>query len=77
MLLLFITINKITDIKNHKNLSWELTETSSQDGVLLTKPKRFNYSNQEKQAIIAFLKTLTDYNMISDPKFSNPFQVEN
>lgn len=78
----FATLNDVMDhysdnIKNHKNLSWELTETSSQDGVLLTKPKRFNYSNQEKQAIIAFLKTLTDYTMISDPKFSNPFQVEN
>lgn len=78
----FATLNDVMDhysdnIKNHKNLSWELTETSSQDGIFSTKPKRFNYSNQEKQAIIAFLKTLTDYTMISDPKFSNPFQVEN
>jgi cytochrome c peroxidase len=78
----FATLNDVMDhysdnIKNHKNLSWELTETSNQNGVFTTHPKRFNYTKQDKQAIIAFLKTLTDYNMISDPKFSNPFQVEN
>jgi cytochrome c peroxidase len=78
----FATLYEVLDhysdnIKNHKNLSWELTETSTENGVFSTHPKKFNYTKQDKQAIIAFLKTLTDYSMISDPKFSNPFQVEN
>ena len=35
--------------------------------------KRLNLSVVEKEALIAFLKTLTDRHFISDPKFSNPF----
>jgi len=38
-------------------------------------PMRMNITTQDKQAIIAFLNTLTDYNMVTDPKFSNPFKV--
>jgi cytochrome c peroxidase len=37
------------------------------------KPLRLNMTDLEKRAIIAFLQTLTDYEMISDPKLSNPF----
>lgn len=39
-------------------------------------PVRFNITDQERQAIKAFLNTLTDYQMITDPKFSNPFRIE-
>jgi len=78
----FATLNDVLNhysggIKNHKNLSWELNDFVLQNGVQISQPKRFNYSEEDKQAIIAFLNTLTDYTMISDPKFSNPFQVEN
>lgn len=31
-------------------------------------------SEQDKQDLVAFLKTLTDYNFLTDPKFSNPFE---
>ena len=34
-----------------------------------------NMSQQEKEALVAFLKTLTDDAMLSDPKFSDPFTV--
>lgn len=37
------------------------------------RPLDMQVSEQEKQAIIAFLHTLTDYSMISDPDFSDPF----
>jgi len=37
---------------------------------------QMNITDVEKQAIIAFLGTLTDDHMISDPKFSNPFKVK-
>jgi cytochrome c peroxidase len=33
-----------------------------------------NYTLLEKQALVAFLKTLTDQEMIRDPKYSNPFK---
>ena len=36
--------------------------------------RRLNLSNQEKQAMIDFLITLTDNNFITDEKFSNPFK---
>lgn len=37
-------------------------------------PKRLNLSNDDKQAMIAFLHTLTDDIARTDPKFSNPFK---
>jgi cytochrome c peroxidase len=37
-------------------------------------PMQLNISADEKRAIIAFLNTLTDHEMISDPKFSDPFK---
>jgi len=78
----FATLNDVLNhysegIKNHKNLSWELIDQdlSMESNKLVA--KRFDYTEEDKKAIIAFLNTLTDYKMISDPKFSNPFQVKN
>ncbi len=34
---------------------------------------RFNYTDEEKAALLAFLNTLTDVEMLTDEKFSNPF----
>lgn len=34
---------------------------------------KYNFTVLEKEALIAFLNTLTDYQFISDEKFSNPF----
>jgi cytochrome c peroxidase len=39
-------------------------------------PKKMNITQHEKKALLAFLNTLTDYTMITDPKFSNPFKVQ-
>lgn len=36
-------------------------------------PRRLNLSEADKQALVAFLGTLTDEAMIADPKFSDPF----
>ncbi len=38
------------------------------------KTKQLNMSTAEIKAIAAFLTTLTDYEMITDPKLSNPFR---
>lgn len=36
--------------------------------------KKFNINDQDKAALIAFLKTLTDENYLTDPKYSDPFK---
>ncbi|MBM3937704.1 MAG: cytochrome-c peroxidase [Sphingomonadales bacterium] len=36
-------------------------------------PKRMNFTAEEKDALIAFLHTLTDVSFISNPKYSDPF----
>jgi cytochrome c peroxidase len=33
----------------------------------------FDFTESEKRALVAFLKTLTDHEFLTDPKFSNPF----
>jgi cytochrome c peroxidase len=33
-----------------------------------------NLSEDDRQALVAFLKTLTDEDMLTDPKFANPFE---
>ncbi|WP_375559632.1 cytochrome-c peroxidase [Bernardetia sp. OM2101] len=37
-------------------------------------PRRMNLSQEEKDALVAFLKTLTDEKFVEDEKFSNPFR---
>jgi cytochrome c peroxidase len=36
--------------------------------------RRLNFTQSEKAALVAFLKTLTDQKFLTDPKFSDPFQ---
>ncbi|QJW93925.1 hypothetical protein FTUN_1439 [Frigoriglobus tundricola] len=36
--------------------------------------RRLNFTDSEKAALVAFLKTLTDQTFLSDPKFSDPFR---
>jgi cytochrome c peroxidase len=55
-------------IEDNPNLDSRLQENGQ--------PIVFNISEQETEAIIAFMHTLTDYDMITDPKFSNPFKTK-
>ena len=57
-----------TGIQNNANLDESLAENGY--------PKKMNISETEKEAMVAFLNTLTDYSLISDPKFSDPFIVK-
>jgi len=54
-------------IKNNPNLSQPLKLPGGQ-------PKVLNLTIADKAALVAFLKTLTDRNITSDIKFSNPFK---
>ncbi len=74
-------------IQPNKYLDWHLIENGNGpffgegDGIVFDPgsvngeivPKQFNFSNTEKDALIAFLKTLTDETLVNDPKFSDPF----
>lgn len=67
----FATLEEVVEhynsgIQAHPNLSSELRAGSS--------PIRLNLNDSEKQALVAFLKTLTDEEMIADTRFSNPFK---
>ncbi|MHB1278073.1 MAG: cytochrome-c peroxidase [Bacteroidia bacterium] len=40
------------------------------------KPRKMKLTEQDKEALIAFLNTLTDKTLITHPRFSNPFQTK-
>lgn len=67
----FSTLDEVIEhyndgIKDHPNLDLRLQNL---DGT----PKVMHISSAEKQKLIAFLKSMTDSRLISDPKFSDPF----
>lgn len=55
-----------TGIQSHDNL---FTILKGSDG----EPVRFDFTPEEKAALIAFFDTLTDHAMMSDEKYSDPF----
>jgi cytochrome c peroxidase len=54
-------------VKNHPNLSQQLRLPNGQ-------PRLANLTTQDKAALVAFLKTLTDVSFTTDVKYSNPFK---
>ncbi|MCA9264046.1 MAG: hypothetical protein KDA60_09375 [Planctomycetales bacterium] len=56
-----------TGIQDHPQLDFILRE---QPGA---SPIRFEFTAEESSALVAFLKTLTDWTFLSDPKFADPF----
>ena len=68
----FATLGEVIDhydhgIQAHPALDKNLRNN---DGT----PKRMNLNPLEKQALIAFLNTLTDETVLTDQRFSNPFK---
>jgi cytochrome c peroxidase len=60
-------------VQANPNLDLRLTQGSF-DGTTNTAPVRMNMTAQQKSDLVAFLNTLTDYEFLSDPKFSDPFK---
>ncbi|MEZ4776906.1 MAG: cytochrome c peroxidase [Bacteroidia bacterium] len=56
-----------TGMQNHPNT---LPFMKDANGNII----KYNFTNQEKEALIAFLNTLTDNQFITDEKFSSPFK---
>jgi cytochrome c peroxidase len=68
----FETLEQVVDhysngIKSHVNLSDKLKNPNGT-------PKNFNFSSTEKEALVAFLRTLRDEKMLADVRFANPFK---
>ena len=68
----FVTLEEVIEhyssgIQNHPSLITPLVNSNGEVG-------QFNFTNQEKEALMAFLKTLTDNEMLEDEKYSNPFE---
>lgn len=69
----FNTLEEVVDhysenIKTHRNLSFELRDPD--DGG---EAKKINFSDPDKQALVAFLHTLTDEKLLTQEKYSDPF----
>ncbi|OSZ81819.1 cytochrome-c peroxidase [Chitinophagaceae bacterium IBVUCB1] len=69
----FLTIEQVIEhyssgIKNHPNLDNRLKDP------VTGQARPLNLTQQQKNAIVAFLNTLTDNKFISDMKYSNPFK---
>lgn len=67
----FATLEEVIEhyssgIQNHANLISPLVNPDGEVG-------QFNFSEEEKEALIAFLNTLTDSQMMADEKYSDPF----
>jgi cytochrome c peroxidase len=68
----FTTLDQVVEhyssgVKNHPNLSPQLRLPNGQ-------PRLANLTPQDKAALVAFLKTLTDVSVTADVKYSNPFK---
>lgn len=67
----FATLEEVIDfysegIQQHDNLHPSLRDANDD-------AKKFNFSAEDKEALIAFLKTLTDHSMTNEVKWSDPF----
>ena len=68
----FETLRDVIDhysegIADHPNLDFELTNGSGS-------PKQMNFTEEEKEGLEAYLKTLTDEKLLADVRFSDPFK---
>ncbi len=62
-------------VVNHPNLSPQLRNPPGGPGG--GQPRRLNLTAAQKAALVAFLRTLTDNSLASDPKFADPFNYGN
>ncbi len=76
----FATLEQVVEFYNsgvvaHPNLSPPLRNPPGGPGA--GQPRRLNLSAAEKAALVAFLRTLTDPSIGTNPKFADPFQYGN
>ena len=65
-------VNHYSDgVQAHPNLHFRLSTID--DGPLGSPPMKLGLNQEEKEALVAFLKTLTDHELGKDEKYSDPF----
>lgn len=74
----FTTLEQVVEFYDsgvvaHPNLALSLQGTGGAAGT----PLRLGLTPQQKAALVAFMKTLTDPNLATDPKLSDPFNYGN
>ena len=70
----FKTLEQVIDhyssgVHHHENVSIAFAEVSSENAST----SGFHLTDRQKSALVAFLKTLSDESLITDPRFSDPF----
>lgn len=75
----FSTLEEVVEFYNngiqpHPNLAPELRQGPPGNPGGQVVPRRMNLTLEERTAIVDFLKTLTDNQLLSDIKFSDPFE---
>lgn len=77
----FATLEQVVEFYNsgvvdNPNLSPPLRNPPGPPGSPPPGPRRLNLTQQQKDALVAFLRTLTDPNLATDVKYSDPFNYE-
>jgi len=77
----FATLEQVVEFYNsgvvaHPNLSPQLRLPVGPPGSPPPPPRRLNLTNVEKAALVAFLKTLTDTSVTTNPKYFDPFRYD-
>lgn len=74
------SIATLEEVIDHYARGGRLVESGPNAGDGFDNPNKSSFLNgfviseQEKQDLLAFLRTLTDENLLTDPAFSNPFE---
>ena len=68
--------NTLDEVIEHYSHNIQLHPNLSKSLTVVNGSAQKNISDADKKAIIAFLNTLTDYDFITNPMYSNPFQVK-
>ncbi len=68
----FTTLDQVVDHYS-QNIQWSTTLDAHLQGANQQTALQFNLTQDEKNALVAFMETLTDLTLLNDTRFSNPF----
>jgi len=68
----FDTLTQVVDFYDHGVQEGPALDPRLRQG---SGPRRLNLSAADRAALVAFLMTLTDRTLTSDPRFANPFRT--
>ncbi len=77
----FATLEEVVEFYNsgivdHPNLAPQLRAPPGPPNSPPPGPRRLNLTAEQKAALVAYLKTLTDRSLPTDPRFQDPFRYE-